>query len=290
MSAVRKAKMIQLAQNRAGAITDNLTYFQRAGQRCLSVIFGASSAEIEGVVLSQKGASTLGRDLVEEVRRAVQSIDLENVPSGEYMSGGQPSAAPLPFENEDIGDMRAILLKILSCVEVFLRHGEYAGGRLTKENKPPCGALERLRAVRERGADGLLKEGLATTEAEAQLAADAALSPVADILRARQISQAKRSITQELNHEAFECCSNLVCDMLCTGTAAINHQLDLDIFMCSKSASAQCASCEKPVHILEACSIKSGNERCKRCGRPRCLKCQLSKTSDLSHCRRCRVR
>ena len=293
------------------SVVDNLTFFQRAGQRAITSIYGLQQLDFQSMRSSPFSFCDRVVDPLAAARiKAIQ---------GKFSQADANRPSHLHLNIADTLNMKTTLLTILHTTEFFLRNGTYCGIRLSKGNleEAPIEAVRRHRAKKPTeaeiknailaGMQASVREVVGANDSEEAEAAAKLLAHSLDtvfVFKDEEEEAAKAKENEEVGSEdlvseselfgedgadssdsdsapvdlgnlclsAFESAQSCCAAAMCSG-CLIQDQLGLRVFLASENATLQCADCDALVHVLGATFLASSTSACKRCSRPRCIDC-----------------
>ena len=306
------------------AVADNMAFWQRAGQRCVTEVFGPHMDEFCATrLLEPYGASPL---LVDSLRDARNRAMKARVP---VFDTNTPNAdGELPQQMASPREKRAALLMVLNSVEHWLRTGTYCAMQIHNPNSHQVGgetprvrAAGDLRDALRKGVEESVREmvengdseadarGAAETLRESLEQAMAIEAADSDAGEPRELSANVRlkvpaSLlhpdlqTSDLGEEALLDADSVCIEAYrhaCLGVGAaicqgpiVHQSYEMSCFVSSPSAVNTCANCDAAVHVLHATFLGSKFGECLRCRRPRCLQCTETHKLDTGPCLRCK--
>jgi hypothetical protein len=259
-------------------LIDNLTFWQRAGQRCINNVFGPKAADFSPADSQFGGCPCLTDPLAEAKNRVIQ----HNFRPAEA-AGGADGA----FSLTNIAKKRETLLNLLNDVELWARTGRYSGVQISDRNKTRTaaathdfGGVEEDMPPMQSAIENLLPKTPEAVEPamDAAAAADATTHINSDYLDPDSIcSDAFGTAIETL---ASACLQGPLCQ----------HGFLTKCFVSAPEVNLSCANCDTKVHVLTATFLASRNSECSRCKRPRCLVCSKSQAHVAMQqpgCKRC---
>lgn len=288
------------------AVQDNVTFWQRAGQRCISSVFGPQLHDFLPFD-TPLGSSEHVQDPITEARNKVIQ---------KKMSASDVSAtidAGLSIDIATVSQKRHALLMVLNSVEHWARTGEYCEIQIHPRNdvtmtvsrSEGSGATttkQELRRLLENGMEESIREmvlnGDAKDEEDARqraqeiregvenaLASHADDTPF-DLTRQKlpvhvavddgetKLSDLDTSLLDPntVCFGAFQHGMSAISTAMCQGTL-IHHQFGMSCFLASPHATNTCADCDATVHLLTSTFLGTRFGSCPTCQRPRCLAC-----------------
>jgi hypothetical protein len=276
------------------ATHENLLFWQRAGQRCVTTLFGPQN-DVKPLDVSPFGKSTRFCCPLAEARARVARESRFDVDDAEM---------PTAFSSLGLSTKRQTLLRLLDSVEMWMRTGSYCGLQVNKANKPARKLTksqleQQLEAGVERSVRELVGSG-GQNEAEARTAAQLLKSGVAEMLAGLGDDENVDMETfggqdcglddRAICIDAFKSAISCVSAAMCQGSA-IHHQFrDFRVLLCWKGAKNLCADCNSEVHLLEASFLASEGGECSSCHRARCFKCaEIAREQQPATCLRCKL-
>ena len=298
------------------AVDDNVTFWHRVGQRCVTTVFGASLEDF----VPPKTQFGVPERLVDPLAEARNHVVQQRLSAAKVVvdGGGRPGPSPLATNQEK----RSVLLTVMNSVEHWLRTGSYGNMQIHAKNsvnmrihrgngeKRLMNRTELLDAL-ELGMQDSVSQAVASGQSEESAWAAARLlhTGIADHvaksgedtidfnnmglsfsaevaaalgLSVEQPACAEDSVDQaDACIEAFKSAVNALSAALCQG-AMLHHQFSLSVFLNNASAVLPCADCDAEVHLLNAVFFSSHKSECERCHRPRCITC-TSKAHSRGH-------
>ncbi|MBE36375.1 MAG: hypothetical protein CMI16_12605 [Opitutaceae bacterium] len=272
-------------------VEDNLCFWQRAGQRCISAIFGFRSADFDPMPTSEFGSAPNAVDPMAEARAKWARSVMRRDPLQRVNTPIDADPIPNGFWWDRDGDRRGALLGVLNSVEQWLRSGRHNGRQLDGCDEEL--AREQLRVQLSQGVEKSVREmldnGEAASEAEARRAAEVVHQQVEQVLRLR-----KAPVAHVVNKHAVERASAMITAACCQGPMVhLEMESRLGVFLCCEHATSLCADCNSPVHVLQASLLSTSCSKCDRCMRARCYSCAVAAAKDpqvRAGCQRCRSR
>ena len=290
------------------AVNDNLTFWQRAGQRCVFTIFG-----IEGRNSVQR-SSRLPRSerVFDPMEEAVQSLlQNEEEKAGKGFEGIKGAFADVAQASKCNNALR-----MMDSVETWLREGIYAGMQINRVNSraasrrpvAPRKVLKALNEGMEQSVKEMVESGDAENELEARARAEELRTRVsqwletagetgnlppfgsgedseeeeqmasrADRLHALGVDDADGIPLDHLDPDkvcmdAFRSATSCIAAGMCQGPL-VHNQFGMATFLCYKNAINTCADCDSTIHVLSACFLTTRFGSCSRCRRARCMSC-----------------
>ena len=164
-------------QQSEAPVDDNLTFWHRAGQRCVTALFGPQVEDFRPARNLSFGTCHKVVDPLMEARNAVLQKQLEASQAVTGTDGRVSSHLASTHEK------RTVLMMVLNSVEHWLRTGTYCGMQLHQKRKVPetvgmrlfrpgggKNNLDRdsLRQALDRGMEDSIKEAMATGEADTE--------------------------------------------------------------------------------------------------------------------------
>jgi hypothetical protein len=305
------------------AVQDNIIFWHRAGQRCLTAILGPQTEDFSPVVAHFGLCDKVVDPLAEARNRVIQRQMHPGVVANRLSGHTSLSMATQKVK-------RSVLLTMMNSVEHWLRTGEYAGMQLHKENtvsvrtKRSSNAkshmtkgelMEALMQGAEDSAADMIASGEAASEEEAHHAANrlregilAAMDAGENDVSVKIPPQLAGSLGvpidgqekkakhwgENICSEAFKSGINGISSAMCDGPL-VHHEYKLSIFLSSEGAVNLCADCNALVHLLTATFFSPSTASCPTCARARCSNCasaahQQSRSgkSPPVHCLRCK--
>ena len=297
-------------------VDDNLIFWHRAGQRCVSAIFGAGVEDF----LPPRTTFGLPEKIVDPLVEAKNAVLRSRINPIMAVTGTTSVISGLA----SVQERRNCLLQALNSVEHWLRTGTYCGLEINKPKPPrvnlrikrPGGrnmlTKEVLKQALDRGMEDSVHQAVANGEAatieEARKAAQIMRDGIEGALQFDADGKVDfNDISIEMPPEIVNCINsdgsgpssnasyNITesdfDDVICED--AMNHavnlvsasmcsgsmvQLDIEIgcFLSSSNSVITCADCDSEVHILTAAFLATNTSRCGRCHRPRCLVCSTA--------------
>ena len=279
------------------ACYDNLIFWQRAGQRCLNVLFSVAE-DLKARPSSRYGQESQTADPVEEAARAVlrKKLGMPNPSIG--LKGA--------WQNQRLSDRRRKLFEIVDSVEEWLRTGRFRKQQISVPNtqtvqKEACRRevekqtreLKRvIEAHIEESVKEMIENGEFKDEAQARATAkvfhETANEHMDDVVKTQtKMEEFEKELlgSQEegedhqpadVNIHAMSTATSCLAAGLCQG-AMVHHQFGLASFLVSEESLDTCADCTNKVHVLEGTFLTSQYGKCLRCFRHRCEACQKKK-------------
>lgn len=109
------------------AVDDNVAFWHRAGQRCVTTVFGASLDDF----LQPKAAFGVPERLIDPLEEARQKVVQQKLNAHEVVIGGD-GLGPVPLATNQ--EKRNILLTVMNSVEHWLRTGSYGNMQIHAKN------------------------------------------------------------------------------------------------------------------------------------------------------------
>ena len=303
-------------QKTEAPVDDNLIFWHRAGQRCVSAIFGASVEDF----LPPRTTFGLPEKIVDPLLEARNAVLRARVNPVMAVTGTTSVISGLA----SVQQRRNCLLQVLNSVEHWLRTGTYCGLEINKPRPPrvnlrikrPGGknmlTKEVLRKALDRGMEDSVNQAVANGEADTVAEARTAARVMRDGIEGalhfdtdgnvdfNDISiELPSEIANSLNADGSGPSANATYnitesdfdDVICED--AMNHavnlvsasmcsgsmvQLDIEIgcFLSSSNSVLPCADCDAEVHVLTATFLATNSSKCGRCHRPRCIVCSAA--------------
>ncbi len=252
-------------------IDDNLTFWQRVGQRVNSKIMSdphdnRRSEEAAKRFDTRFGKAEIVYDPVTEAKYAFLARDNVATPVREAPIR-QVCFAPR-------ADMRTTFQRMYDTVEKWLRTGMYGSTRLSKPNVNIGSAA---------GASTDTADGACPCGAEKDKC-DCILSSSSD-----DEDDEDDVLDNKLCKEAMESSAGAISIALLHG-AFIVHQFGIETFVVGPVCQNSCADCDAEVGVLEGVLLKSRLGECPRCNRRRCYACASKAAQTMqvpTHCKRC---
>ena len=276
-------------------IKDSILYWQAAGQRCATAIFGLSRDDVVRPTCPL-GMSDLVNDPLAAARR---SVLIRRIGREDEVDCKQPRS----FGHQPSSLRRERLLNVLNSVEGWLRTGRYEGVTLTRKEPldnfgfkmdGETGQLTKreLRARLEEGMQRSLEEVEETGGADVNVAREAAAAFKTQIEDALALHAEDETVS--LNAVSGGCADDddddpsIDLDRLCVGAfhdavrkltsallsgPAFHHQFGLSAYVASTHSIVECADCAELVHCLDSTLLGTTHAACRSCHRPRCLNC-----------------
>jgi hypothetical protein len=300
-------------QKTEAPVEDNTMFWHRAGQRCVSAVFGAGVEEF----VHPRYTFGLPEKLVDPLVEARNSVIRSKMDPVMAVTGTESVMSDLA----SVQERRNCLLQVLNSVEHWLRTGMYCGMQIHKP-KPKCVNMrikrpggknmltrDMLRKALDKGVEDSVKQAVANGEAntieEARAAAqvmrdgiegalhfdaddqvdfnDISMRMPADVLNligedgSGPSPEASYNIQERDFENVFceEAMSHAVSMVSASMCSGSMVQLDLEVgcFLSSSTSLLSCADCDAEVHVLTAAFLATSSSRCTRCSRPRCLVC-----------------
>ena len=286
-------------QKTEAPVEDNTTFWHRAGQRCVSAVFGAGVEEF----VQPRHTFGLPQKLVDPLVEARNSVIQKKFDPIMAVTGTESVMSDLA----SVQERRNCLIQVLNSVEHWLRTGSYCGLQINEANRTPSYANMRikhpggknmltrdmLREALDKGVDDSVKQLVANGEANTVEEARAAAKIVRDDLEgALQFDADDRVGFEDVVCEAaMTHAVGMVCSSMCSG-AMVQLDLEVGCFLSGSTSLIQCADCESEVHLLTATFLATNCSRCVRCNRPRCLACSMdvhTKRKAPFGCLRCKA-
>ena len=281
---------------------DNMLFWQRAGQRCLNILFSPAE-DLQPRSSSRYGVGNQTIDPMEEAARAALRKKLGTPAPMEKGLKGQ-------WQNQRISDHRRKLLEIMDSVEYWLRAGRFRSVQMSPPNtqivqkeasrrKELAKEALALKKAIEEGIEASVQEMLENGDAQDEAQARAAARMIHDIVggmgtsdeqQARQeqeqrlgkierellesqMEEGDREWCEEVNMHAVGDAKSLVTAAFLNGPS-VTHQLAMCSFLSFEKAENVCADCDAKVHVLDAMFLTTQFGICLKCYRHRCGPCQ----------------
>lgn len=299
-------------QNTEAPVDDNLVYWHRAGQRCVSAIFGAGVDDF----LPPRHSFGLSERTVDPLLEARNSVLRQEVSPIMAVTGVDSVISDLATVHQ----RRNCLLQVLDSVEHWLRTGTYCGLEINKPQPPrlnlrlkrngPKNLLSReiLKKALDRGMEDSVAQAIANGEASSVEEAKRAAQVMRDgIEGALQFDADDRvdfnDLSMQLPDDVVQCVKtehrdtshgahgsaddqgeDVVCEdamshavslvsaSMCSGSM-VQFEIEIGCFLSGTHSVLPCADCSASVHVLTASFLATNSSRCSRCHRPRCLVC-----------------
>jgi hypothetical protein len=309
-----EARTLSTAEKVTMAVVDNMVFWQRAGQRCLTAIFGPAPEDFA----PPKTTFGLSDDVVDplaEARNKVLQMRLNPLDAARERTSAVSQHLATAQEK------RGVLQHVMNSVEHWLRTGMYANMQTHAKNKiemtiqrksgPKIKNKEDLRnaflAGMEESVQELIRSGDADSEEKARDAAkcmhDTILAAVEavgddDIDYQRMQLQLPVEVAEAVGvkpiddgdaernkvgfnkdsvcYEAFKVASSALTSAQCQGPM-VHHEFFMSTHLSSPYAHNLCADCDTTIHVLASTFLSSSNGKCARCKRPRCLSCMYQR-------------
>lgn len=293
------------------SVRDNITFWQRAGQRCISELFGP---QLEDFLPPDApfGHCDKLQDPLAEARARVMHKKM-NVAE---ISCGLDAGVSVDIATRQ--QKRNTLLMVLNSVEHWARTGQYCDMQIHSKNRVNMtlrreeGAKkqttkqelrEALNAGMEESIKEMVENGEAVDEEDARRSASVLRDGVeaalafheddeqllvddikfklpADVLsdaRDAELPPEYEDIDPSLNPNhvcfaAFNHGMSAVAAAMCQGPM-VHHQFAMGCFLVSPYASNRCADCDADVHLLTSTFLSTRFGSCPTCQRARCLVC-----------------
>lgn len=304
------------------ACYDNLTFWQRAGQRCLNVMF-STAEDLKPRAVSKYGSGGQTIDPVEEAARCA----LRKKMGKPYEPLGGIKGV---WQHQSHSDRRRKLFEIVDFVEHWLRTGRFRSIQVNVPNTQTMQkaasrkqqmdqASKNLKDAIEQGVEASVQEMLQEggqdelhARAMAKLIYGEANERVEEIMRKKEAEMDRKNkqaveaasalqgkdVGDDVNIHAFGVATACMAAAFCQGTVVM-HQFGMASFLVSETSVDLCADCDKPVHVLEAMFLTTQYGRCLKCFRHRCETCQKkafqhftknpARSSVMSGCLRCQA-
>jgi hypothetical protein len=110
------------------AVDDNISFWHRAGQRCVTSVFGASIEEF----LSPRATFGVPERLVDPLAEARNKVIQQKLSPTDAVAGGGEGIGPVPLAS--CQEKRGILLMVMNSVEHWLRTGSYSNMQIHAKN------------------------------------------------------------------------------------------------------------------------------------------------------------
>jgi len=293
------------------SVRDNITFWQRAGQRCISELFGPNLDDFIPVVSPFGKCDRLQDPLAEARSRVLQKkMNVSDV------TGGLDSGVSVEIATHQ--QKRNTLLMVLNSVEHWGRTGQYCDMQIHSKNRVNMSVRredgsnktqtkqeirEALNAGMEDSIREMVESGEASNEEDARSAAsvlrdgveaalafheddevvtinDLKLKLPAEVLndaRDAELPPEYEEIDPSLdpNHVCFAAFNHgmsALAAAMCQGPM-VHHQFSMGCFLASPYAVNKCADCDAEVHLLTSTFLSTRFGSCPTCQRPRCLVC-----------------
>lgn len=306
------------------AVDDNIVFWHRAGQRCLTAIFGPQVDDFSPV-RAPFGMCDKVVDPLAEARNCIIQSQMSPLCASNCAIGHTSLTMATPQVK------RSVLLTMMNSVEHWLRTGEYAGMQLHKQNTVSMRLkrssannimtkAELLKALMQ-GAESSVAEmvasGEAASEEEARHAAnmlregivaavegsehidynDMTLQIPPDLADTLGVKVEQPKVAKhwgaEICSEAFKSGISGISSAMCDGPL-VHHEYQMGIYLSSGCAVNLCADCDAVVHLLTAMFFSPQAGCCLTCSRARCGSCaatafkaQRNGQPVPEHCLRC---
>ncbi len=292
------------------AVVDNLSFWHRAGQRCISTIFGLQ------VVDYFPPESPYGRceALQDPLHEARQKVMRTYVGDHDYNPFADSAAA---LNMASTAQKKHTLLLLMSSVEEWLRSGQYCGQQISHKNSPDGKARASIpRVMRKREFQRILNVGVERSvqemmdagdcerEEDARLCADAVRETIetalaehgneTNVMFSFDDDPSEADVSSSVTEDASDTVSSGDICLSATGQAAsaiaaalcqgpmVHHQFGMSCFLSGEHATNQCADCDATVHVLTATFLCTRFGGCPRCCRARCTVCENSAIRHLA--------
>jgi len=310
------------------SVIDNIHFWQRSGQRCISTVFGPRLDDFLPARSQFGHCEKLTDPLLEARNRVLQ----KNMHAHECSTGLDNQVC---LQMATLQEKRNTLLMVLNSVEHWARTGQYCDIQLHSQNKvnvpiarPKKGMTKvELRQQFNAGVEASVKEMLDTGEYEDEGKARQAAEIIRDGLEAAlafhedddtldfeslQLQLPSTILQESWREEKDLDCGGMnpeniclsACDhgmsalgaAMCQGPM-VHHQFSMACFLTGPNATNKCANCDAEVHVLTSTFLSTRFGACPQCQRPRCLPCMAkvhSSTDRHKHdpakgCMRCCV-
>lgn len=288
-------------------IEEHIAFWHRAGQRCVTAIFGPQP---EDFFTSQTSFGAAPERLVDPLTEARNGVMRTHISATEAVAGTDGHVAT---NLATVLHKRNLLMMIMNSVEHWLRTGTYCNIQLNKRNDAhfqrrlnkkmmkKTQLMESLSAGMEFSVKEMLRNGDAKSEAEARESAqklhDSILEQVkADMERGDgevdgdtlyytslqsaapvAASAGSGGCDVDVDREticvdAFKSANSVLSAAMCQGPM-VHLQFSMGAFLSSVHAINKCADCDADVHLLTATFLSSAHSACERCDRSRCVAC-----------------
>lgn len=313
MEAITEAKR---CEKKGTPVKDNLIFWHRAGQRCISAIFGAKAEDFS------PSKTTLGfpEKLVDPLLEARNSVLRSRVNPIMAVCGTTSVISSVVTMQE----RRNCLLQVLNSVENWLRTGTYCGIEINKRKTSKVNVRVKRpsnqHVVTKETFKKFLDKGMEDTALQALESGEASTIEEAREQAQGRALQFDSNVTIDLSElathvhqDSFEMeadksskkaraaglsssSSSNICesdfeDILCED--AMNHAVNLiassmcqgslvslefgvGCFLSSSNSKNMCADCDSEVHVLTAAFLATTSGKCARCHRSRCLVCAVA--------------
>jgi hypothetical protein len=294
-------------------VVDNLTFWHRAGQRCVTALFGPQAEDFQPPHTTF-GTSTRVSDPLQEARNAVIQ---KQMTTADAVRGANGRVSTFLASTQE---KRSVLLAMLNSVEHWLRTGTYCGMQLHQRRKPRVESkcplnLDRakLQLALERGMQESIRDAVASGEAESEEAArrlagemregleraldlgdgasdfatvrgllpgsadDASVAELAKVLKEKASAESNGS--RQILITSEDVCEDAFSHAVGCVSAAmcqgplVQRDFGVNCHVCGPYAINTCADCDSEVHVLAATFLATRHSACARCKRPRCIPC-----------------
>tara|TARA_B100000575_G_scaffold291893_1_gene298873 strand:+ start:2842 stop:3867 length:1026 start_codon:yes stop_codon:yes gene_type:complete len=285
------------------AIVDNLAFWHRAGQRCISAIFGSQLCDYFPPNTPYGRCDAL-QDPLDEARQQSMRSTISSIDCNPF------SDSAVALQLGSISQKKHTLLLLLSSVEGWLRTGRYCTQQLSAKNSPDIDmdrlsrdeprvyARSEFQRILQKGVDAsvqeMLEAGDCEREEEARVCANAVRDTIEQCLTGCATDThvvfnfpeglddtPKKARTDtvlnkhDVNIAAIHTASSAIAAGFCQGPM-VHHQFSYQCFLTSKYDRSECADCESSVHVLSASFLSTRFGACPRCARPRCFSCETA--------------
>ena len=291
------------------SVVDNICFWQRSGQRCISTVFGPRLDDF----VSNRSQFGYCDQLTDPLEEAKNRVLRQNMHAHECSNGLENQVC---FQMATMQQKRQTLLMVLNSVEHWARTGQYCEMQIHAQNKinmkvamPKKGMTKmELRQQFNAGMEASVKEMMDTGEYEEEAKARHAASVIRDGLEAAlafheeddplnfedlqlQIpatviddgdavpfpDEYKKLNCVDMNPESV-CHAACMHGMSALGAAMcqgpmVHHQFAMTCFLTAPNAVNKCADCDAEVHVLTSTFLSTRLGSCPQCQRPRCLPC-----------------
>lgn len=270
----------------ANCLEDNMLFWQRVGQRVVTKVVAASNRSDDNSNLNTR----FGRaDLVEDAISDAKYTLLAKVDVAQPIYEAPINKITLAPK----ADLRATLVRMHDCVEIWLRTGMYGEVQISKSNVNVSADNKKQKKTASDVAG--LPFGIPPDFADNVMLG----KQVHDCTKSADFCDNNSSDTADESDDADELLDHKLClDAVESAAGATSiamlhgafvvHQFGLETYLVGQGLSNTCADCENVVTPLQGVLLNSGVGECKRCNRRRCYDCaQKALGITKSACKRC---
>ena len=291
------------------SVIDNIHFWQRSGQRCISAVFGPQLDDF----LPARSQFGHCEQLTDPLLEARNRVLRQKMHAHECSTGLDNQVC---FQIATVQQKRNTLLMVLNSVEHWARTGQYCDLQIHSQNKvnmkiakPKKGMTKvELRQQFNAGMEDSVKEMLDTGEYQEEWKARQAAEILRDGLEAALAFHEEEDpldfedlqlqlpatvledpsdapVPNEYNdlgcggmnpeNICYAACNHGMSALgaaMCQGPM-VHHQFSMACFLTGPLAVNKCADCDAEVHVLTATFLSTRFGACPECQRPRCLPC-----------------